>query len=95
MNKINLLDTKEFDHFLVEIRHIADFNKKHFFSDAFQQQVIKEVKTNLTHVIQHIKKPRGKFVRAIRKKIFKADPGLITKYYYDWCCKMIRLLRSQ
>jgi uncharacterized coiled-coil protein SlyX len=95
MNKINLLNAKEFDHFLVEIRHIAEFNKKHFFSDAFQQQVIEELKTNLTHTIQHIKKPRGIFLRAVRKKILKADPSLITKYYYDYYCKMIRLLRSQ
>ena len=95
MNKINLLDAKEFDHFLVEIRHIADFNKKHFFSDAFQQQVIEELKTNLTHAIQHIKKPRGIYRRAVRKKILKADPSLITKQYYDWYCKMTRLLRSQ
>lgn len=95
MNKINLLNAKEFDHFLVEIRHIAEFNKKHFFSDAFQQQVIEELKTNLTHTIQHIKKPRGIFLRAVRKKILKADPNLITKYYYDYYCKMIRLLRSQ
>ena len=68
MNKINLLDATEFDQFLIEIRHIADFNKKHFFSDAFQQQVIEELKTNLTHTIQHIKKPRGIFRKAVRKK---------------------------
>jgi uncharacterized coiled-coil protein SlyX len=95
MNKISLLDATEFDHFLVEIRHIADFNKKHFFSDAFQQQVIEELKTNLTHAIQHTKKPRGIFRRVVRKKLLKADPSLITKYYYDWYCKMIRLVRSQ
>lgn len=96
MNKINLLNAKEFDHFLVEIRHIAEFNKKHFFSNAFQQQVIEELKTNLTHAIQHIKKPRGIFRRALKKKILKADPSFFdTKYYYDYYCKMIRLLRSQ
>jgi uncharacterized coiled-coil protein SlyX len=95
MNKINLLDTEEFDQFLIEIRHIADFNKKHFFSDAFQQQVIEELKTNLTHTIQHIKKPRGIFPRALKKKILKADPSFFdTKYYYDYYCEVIRLLRS-
>ena len=96
MNKINLLDATEFDQFLIEIRHIADFNKKHFFSDAFQQQVIEELNTNLTHAIQHIKKPRGIFQRAVKKKILKADPSFFaTKYYYDYYCKVIRLLRSQ
>ena len=95
MNKINLLDAPEFDRFLVEIRHIADFNKKHFFSDAFQQQIIEELKTKLTHAIQLVKKPRGIFPRAVRKKILKADPSLITKYDDDWYSKMIRSLRSQ
>jgi hypothetical protein len=77
MNKINLLDAEEFDQFLIEIRHIADFNKKHFFSDAFQQQVIEELKTNLTHTIQHIEKPSGIFRTAVRKKILKVDPSAI------------------
>ena len=96
MNKINLLDAEEFDQFLIEIRHIADFNKKHFFSNAFQQQVIEELNTNLTHAIQHIKKPRGIFQRAVKKKILKADPSFFaTKYYYDYYCEVIRLLRSQ
>ena len=101
MNKINLLDAEEFDQFLIEIRHIADFNKKHFFSDAFQQQVIEELKTNLTHTIQHIKKPRGIFRKTVRKKILEAsnasngDPSFDTKYYYDYYSKIIPLLRSQ
>jgi len=95
MNKINLLDATEFDQFLIEIRHIADFNKKHFFSDAFQQQVIEELKTNLTHAIQHIKKPRGIFARTKRKKILKAVPNFNTKNYYEYHSTLIRWLRSQ
>ena len=95
MNKINSLDAKEFDCFLLEIRRIAEFNKKHFFSDAFQQQVIGELKTNLTHAIQHIKKPRGIFARTTRKKILKADPSIGTKNYYEYHSKIIRWLRSQ
>ena len=94
MNKINSLGSQEFDRFLVEIRRIAEFNKKHFFSDAFQQQVSRELKTNLTHAIQLIKKPRGMFHRALRKKILKAEPGLREKYY-DLNCKIFRWLRSQ
>ena len=95
MNKINSLGVQEFNCFLLEIRRIAEFNKKHFFSDAFQQQVIGELKTNLTHAIQHIKKPRGIFARATRKKILKADPRTGTKNYYEYHCKIIRWLRSQ
>ena len=95
MNKINSLSAQEFDQFLVEIRRIAEFNKKHFFSNTFQQQVIEELKTNLTHAIQHIKNPRGTVFRAIRKKILKADPSFDTKNYYDYHCNLIRLLRSQ
>jgi hypothetical protein len=94
MNKINSLGSQEFDRFLVEIRRIAEFNKKHFFSDAFQQQVSRELKTNLTHAIQLIKKPRGIFRRTLRKKILKAEPSLREKYY-DLNCKIFRWLRSQ
>jgi hypothetical protein len=95
MNKINSLGAEEFDHFLLEIRRIAEFNKKHFFSNAFQHQVIEELKTNLALAIQHIKKPRGIFARAIRKKILKADPSIGTKKYYEYHSKLIRWLRSQ
>ena len=70
------------------------FNKKHFFSDAFQQQVIEELKTNLTHAIQLSKKPRGIFRRATRKKILKAEPSL-RKESYDLNRKLIQWLRSQ
>ena len=94
MNKINLLGAQEFDQFLLEIRRIAEFNKKHFFSNTFQQQVVEELKTNLTHAIQLIKKPRGIFRRAARKKILKAEPSL-RKKYYDLNCKLIQWLRSQ
>jgi hypothetical protein len=93
MNKINLLTAQEFDQFLVEIRRIADFNKKHFFSNTFQQQVVKELKTNLTHGIQHIKKPRGIYRRELRKKILKT-PGHVDNYY-ELQCQIIRWLRSQ
>ena len=95
MNKINSLGAEEFDRFLLEIRRIAESNKKHFFSGAFQQQVIEELKTNFAHAIQHIKKPRGIFARAIRKKILKADPSIGTKKYYEYHSKLIRWLRSQ
>ena len=95
MNKVNSLSSREFDQFLVEIRRIAEFNKKHFFSNTFQQHVIEELKTNLTHAIHHIKKPRGKFARAIRKKILKADPSMGTKIYYEFQCNLVRWLRSQ
>ena len=95
MNKINSLSAEEFDRLLLEIRRIAEFNKKHFFSNAFQHQVIEELKTNLALAIQHIKKPRGIFARAIRKKILKADPSIGTKKYYEYHSKLIRWLRSQ
>jgi hypothetical protein len=94
MNKINSLGAQEFDQFLVEIRRIADFNKQHFFSNTFQQQIIEELKTNLTHAIQLVKKPRGLFRKATRKKILKADPGYREKHY-ELSCKLSRWLRSQ
>ena len=94
MNKINSLGADEFDHVLVEIRRIAEFNKNHFFSNTFQQQVVEELTTNLKQAIQLIKKPRGMFRRAIRKKILKAEPGL-RKKYYDLNCKLFQWMRSQ
>jgi hypothetical protein len=94
MSKINSLGAQEFDCCLLEIRRIAEFNKKHFFSNTFQQQVIEELKTNLAHAIQHIKKPRGIFARETRK-ILKADPNIGTKKYYEHHSKLIRWLRSQ
>jgi hypothetical protein len=57
--------------------------------------VIGELKTNLTHAIQHIEKPRGILARATRKKILKADPRIDTKNYYEHHSKLIRWLRSQ
>lgn len=94
MNKINLLGAQEFDQFLLAIRRIADFNKKHFFSDTFQQQVIKELKTNLTDAFRLVKKPRGTFRRATRKKILNEDPNF-GKKHYNFHCKLIRWLRAQ
>jgi hypothetical protein len=94
LNKINSLGAPEFDQFLLEIRRIADFNKKHFFSDAFQQQVIEELKTNFIDAFRLVKKPRGIFRRAIRKKILKQDPGS-SKKLYNLHRRLIQWLRSQ
>lgn len=94
MNKINSLDSQEFDQFLSEVRRIAEFNKKHFFSDAFQQQVIEELKINLTQAFQLIEKPRGKFLRTMRKKILRENPKFGEKYY-DVYCRVFGWLRSQ
>jgi hypothetical protein len=94
MNKINSLGAPEFDQFLLEIRRIADFNKKHFFSDIFQQQVIEELKTNFIDAFRLAKKPRGTFRRAIRKKILKQDPGS-SKKLYNLHRRLIQWLRSQ
>ena len=93
MNKVNALDATEFDQCLLEIRRIADFNKKHFFSDTFQQQVIEELKTNVMDAVRLVEKPRGKFRRAVRKKISKQNPEFIKKHY-NFHRRLVQWLRS-
>ena len=93
MNKVNSLDATEFDQCLLEIRRIADFNKKHFFSDTFQQQVIEELKTNVIDAVRLVEKPRGKFRRAVRKKISKQNPEFIKKHY-NFHRRLVQWLRS-
>ena len=43
-----------------EIKSIAEFNKKHFFSDEFVDQIKNELKDNLNLAMQQVTKSRGK-----------------------------------
>ena len=43
-----------------QIKSIAEFNKKHFFSDDFFEQVKNELKDNLNLAMQQVTKSRGK-----------------------------------
>jgi hypothetical protein len=60
MKKIQCLQGQELENFLQQIKHIAEFNKKHFFSNEFFNQVQNELKNNLSLAHKQVKKSRGK-----------------------------------
>jgi len=60
MNKIQNLQGDELYIFSQNIKKIAEFNKKHFFSDEFFDLVKDELKTNLISAYNLVKKTQGK-----------------------------------
>jgi len=60
MTQIQNLQGQEREDFFQEMKSIAEFNKKHFFSDAFFNQVKNELKNNLNLAAQQVTKSRGK-----------------------------------
>jgi hypothetical protein len=61
MKKIQNLQGQEREHFSQEIKRIAEFNKEHFFSNKFFNQVKNELKDNLNPAMQQVTKTRGKY----------------------------------
>jgi hypothetical protein len=43
----------------IEINRIAEYNKQHFFSQVFIQQVTNELQTNLNHAVDFCQENRG------------------------------------
>jgi hypothetical protein len=60
MIQIQNLQGQELRNFSKEIKQIAEFNKAHFFSDEFFNQVKDELKNNLMQANQQVRKSRGK-----------------------------------
>ena len=60
MTQIQNLQGQEREDFFQQIKSIAEFNQKHFFSDAFFDQVKNELKDNLNLAMQQVAKSRGK-----------------------------------
>jgi hypothetical protein len=58
------------------VKDIAEFNRRHFFSDAFQQQITNELKSNLNTAFEKQKRPRGKIWRSIRKNLKRHNSKL-------------------
>jgi len=71
MQQIQNLQGQELVNFQMNIKQIAEFNKKHFFSDEFFNVVKDELKTNLVLAYDQIKKSRGKHYMALLKIIKK------------------------
>lgn len=60
MKQIQDLQGQELEDFSREVKRIADFNKKHFFSTAFFDQIKDELKNNLDLACDQVKQTRGK-----------------------------------
>jgi hypothetical protein len=60
MKHIQNLQGQELEKFLQGIQQIAEFNKKHFFSQEFVDLVTCELKNNLQTAYQQVKKSRGR-----------------------------------
>jgi hypothetical protein len=59
-----------------QIKRIAEFNRKHFFSDDFQQQITNELKFNLNTTFKKVKRPRGKTWRLWRQYLRRYNSKL-------------------
>jgi hypothetical protein len=65
MIQIQNLQGQELRNFSKKIKQIAEFNKVHFFSDKFFNQVKDELKNNLIQATQKVKKSQGKHYLSI------------------------------
>jgi hypothetical protein len=61
-----------------EVGKIAEYNKQHFFGDAFMQQITDELQTNLNHAVNFCLENQGETYWAWRKLIRRL--GLGNKY---------------
>jgi hypothetical protein len=92
MKQIQQLHGQEQENFISEIKKIAEFNQKHFFSNEFFNQVTNELKNNLNLAMQHVVKSQGthylKLLGLIKKNkmLHKAD--------IQWRQRMTKLLRQ-
>jgi hypothetical protein len=70
MKQIQQLQGQEQQDFLQSVRQIAEFNKKHFFSDEFFYQVQNELKINLNQACDQAMQTRGQHYSELMK-LFK------------------------
>jgi len=72
MKQIQQLPGQEFEDFLQAVKIIADYNKKHFFSDQFFDTLKSELKNNLDQAWKSVAQSRGKhyleLMRSIRRQ---------------------------
>lgn len=75
---ISQLDPSQRSDMLQKARHIADYNKTRFFSDDFFQQVLQELKTNVSQAVDEMKDTNvGQIWHDIRQKF--ADNATVQK----------------
>jgi hypothetical protein len=61
---------------MAEARAIADYNRQHFFSQEFFNQITSELKTNLTQAFETLEATNTSKYFLERRKIFASDPDL-------------------
>jgi hypothetical protein len=61
---------------MAQAQAIADYNKQHFFSDKFFDQITGELKTNLTSAFAQLEAINTSKYFSERRKIFSSDPDL-------------------
>jgi hypothetical protein len=66
---------------LAQAQAIADYNKQHFFSDTFFNQITTELKTNLTKAFKTLETTNSSKYLLERWEIWRSNPelGLVTK----------------
>jgi hypothetical protein len=71
MKQIHSMQGQELENFVQGIKNVAEFNKRHFFSQEFLDLVKYELKNNLQTAYQQVKKSRGKHYLAFLKTVKK------------------------
>jgi hypothetical protein len=71
MNQIQNLQGKELEDFLKATKEVADYNKEHFFSTDFFNQVENELKSNLNFALGQVKQQTGKHYLEMLTKLKK------------------------
>jgi len=75
MKKISQLSGTELQSWYYAVREIAIFNRRHFFSDAFWNQVTGELSTNLNAAMDQVCDTSGKKWLANRKALRQQKPN--------------------
>jgi hypothetical protein len=77
MIKIKNLKGSELEEFTTSIRSIAEFNKKHFFSAEFFNNITSELQCNLEHACEQVKKTKGNgymsFIKLLKSQQLISD----------------------
>ena len=94
MTQIQNLQGQEREDFFQQIKSIAEFNKRHFFSDAFFDQVKNELKDNLDLAMQQVAKSRGKHYLEWLKILKKNKISNTVKVYRASMISNLRQLRQ-
>jgi hypothetical protein len=92
MKQIQDLQGKELENFSQEIKNIAEFNKKHFFSSAFFHTIKDELKNNFDRACFDVKNTTGKYYMSTLK--FLKSQNLIYQHRQRHTLFLRRLRQS-